>query len=323
MERVLVTGGAGYVGSVVTEALYKNGFPVVVVDDLRDSEKKVFPSGTIFYEQDCGDADALRGIIDEHGISIVMHLAASANVPQSVVSPAPFYQNNVAGTITLLRTMAEAGVNKFVFSSTAAVYGEPEYSPIDEDHPLNPVNPYGRSKLMIEQIIEDFHKAYGLQYIALRYFCAAGATSENGESRKSQETHLIPLVIDTALGKRPHVEVFGSDYPTKDGTGIRDYIHVSNIATAHILAMEALDNVSSGVLNLGTGNGYSVLEVIEATQRVLGCKIPRKHAPSRPGDPASLVASHKKAQEVLGWSPKHTLEDIIRSTYEWRNHPQY
>lgn len=322
MSVILITGGAGFVGSVVAEHLALEGFDVIVVDDLRDGNLEAVPSSCRFYKKDFSNPEIIREIISGD-VSTVMHFAASANVPQSVANPYLFYDNNVSGTISLVQEMVDAGLKKIVFSSTAAVYGEPEYLPIDEEHPLNPVNPYGRSKLMVEQILEDFHKAYDLQYIALRYFCAAGATDQNGESRKSKETHLIPLVVDTAIGKKSKVEVFGNDYPTRDGTGVRDFVHVSDIARAHILALEALDEYPNEIFNLGTETGYSVLEVIGAAQRGLDCDIPHKFSPRRPGDPASLVSSSKNAKNFLNWEPRYNLDDIIRSTYEWRKNPRY
>lgn len=322
MGKVLLTGGAGYVGSVVSEHLTLNGFDIIVVDDLRDGNICAIPHSCKFYEGDFSNPDILHELFS-NDVSAIMHFAASASVPQSVKNPSLYYQNNVSKTITLLRTMIEAGVKKIVFSSTAAVYGEPVYLPIDEEHPLKPVNPYGRSKLMVEQILEDFHNAYGLKYIALRYFCAAGATDQNGESRKSQETHLIPLVVDTANKKISQIEVCGVDYLTKDGTGVRDFVHVSDIARAHVLALQALDEYPNKIFNLGTETGYSVLEVINNAKHVLECEIPHKFVSRRSGDPASLVSSSKKAKDLLNWVPEQSLDDMIRSTNEWRKNPRY
>jgi UDP-glucose 4-epimerase len=249
-------------------------------------------------------------------------LAASANVPDSVINPLPYYENNVTATVTLLNKMKQYGVMSILFSSTAAVYGIPVNDTITESDILKPVNPYGWSKLFDEQIIMDTAAAHGLNYIIFRYFCAAGATAKNGESR-GYESHLIPLVIDTALGKRDEIKVFGNQFPTPDGTGVRDYIHVSDIAKAHELALAKLGTVNNQIFNLGTNAGYSVLQIIEETQKVLGQKVNFSIVKERPGDPPSLIALAHKAKELLGWEPAHTLQDIITSVHAWRNNPRY
>lgn len=323
MGYILITGGAGYIGSILSSLLFEENQMIIIIDDLSSGNIKSIPEESIFYRASCGDKNILREIFEKYKVDVVYHLAASANVPDSVQNPLEYYKNNVINSINLLEMMIKYNVNKIIFSSSAAVYGEPQYTPIDEDHELSSINPYGRSKIMVEQVIMDLNNAYGFKYHIFRYFCAAGATSENGESRKSKETHLIPLVAYAALGKRNHVDVFGDDYPTIDGTGVRDYLHVLDIAKAHILALEALDDHPNEVFNLGTETGYSVLEVIDTAQIVLGKEIPYKIAPRRTGDTASLVSSSVKIRDMLGWEPKYGLEDMIESAYEWRNNPKY
>ncbi len=318
--EILITGGAGYIGSVVGEHLQTLGYSLVVIDDLRDGKKEAVPDGATFYEANFSDETILDTIFTTHNITTVIHLAASANVPDSVVHPLPYYQNNVTGTIALLRKMKQYSVKSILFSSTAAVYGIPVNNTIIETDILKPVNPYGWTKLFDEQIIADTAAAHGLEYIIFRYFCAAGATAKNGESR-GYESHLIPLVIDTALGKRDEIKVFGNQFPTPDGTGVRDYIHVSDIARAHELALNA--NVTNQIFNLGTNAGYSVLEIIEETEKVLGQKVNFSIVKERPGDPPSLIALAHKAKEQLGWEPSYNLQDIITSVYAWRNNPRY
>ena len=318
--EILITGGAGYIGSVVGEHLQTLGYSLVVIDDLRDGKKEAVPDGATFYEANFSDETILDTIFTKHNITTVIHLAASANVPDSVVRPLPYYQNNVTGTIALLKKMKQHNVKSILFSSTAAVYGIPVNNTITETDILKPVNPYGWSKLFDEQIIADTAAAHGLEYIIFRYFCAAGATAKNGESR-GYESHLIPLVIDTALGKRDEIKVFGNQFPTPDGTGVRDYIHVSDIARAHELALNA--KVINQIFNLGTNAGYSVLEIIEETEKVLGQKVNFTIVNERPGDPPSLIALAHKAKEQLGWEPSYNLQDIITSVYAWRNNPRY
>jgi len=320
--EILITGGAGYIGSVVGEHLHTLGYRLVVIDDLRDGKKEAVPTAATFYEANFFDETILDTIFTTHNIGCVIHLAASANVPDSVINPLPYYQNNVTGTITLLKKMKQYGVKSILFSSTAAVYGIPVNDTIVETDILKPVNPYGWSKLFDEQIIADTAAAHGLNYIIFRYFCAAGATALNGESR-GYESHLIPLVIDTALSKRKEIKVFGNQFPTPDGTGVRDYIHVSDIAKAHELALAKLSSVTNQIFNLGTNAGYSVLQIIEETQKVLGQKVNFTIVNERPGDPPSLIALAHKAKEQLGWEPSYNLQDIIRSVYAWRNNPRY
>ena len=318
--EILITGGAGYIGSVVGEHLQTLGYSLVVIDDLRDGKKEAVPDGATFYAANFSDETILDTIFTKHNITSVIHLAASANVPDSVVRPLPYYQNNVTGTIALLKKMKQYSVKSILFSSTAAVYGIPVNNTITEADILKPVNPYGWSKLFDEQIIADTAAAHGLEYIIFRYFCAAGATTKNGESR-GYESHLIPSVIDTALGKRDEIKVFGNQFPTPDGTGVRDYIHVSDIARAHELALNA--KVTNQIFNLGTNAGYSVLQIIEETEKVLGQKVNFTIVNERPGDPPSLIALAHKAKELLGWEPSYSLQDIITSVYAWRNNPRY
>ena len=320
--EILITGGAGYIGSVVGEHLQTLGYSLVVIDDLRDGKKEAVPASATFYAADFSDEHILDTIFTTHNITSVIHLAASANVPDSVVRPLPYYQNNVTGTISLLKKMKQYSVKSILFSSTAAVYGIPVNNTITETDILKPVNPYGWSKLFDEQIIADTAAAHGLEFIIFRYFCAAGATAKNGESR-GYESHLIPLVIDTALGKRDEIKVFGNGFPTPDGTGVRDYIHVIDIARAHELALAKLGTVTNQIFNLGTNAGFSVLEIIEETEKVLGQKVNFTIVNERPGDPPSLIALAHKAKEQLGWEPSYNLQDIITSVYAWRNNPRY
>lgn len=322
---VLVTGGAGYIGSHTVRALVDRGYRVVVLDNLSKGHREAV-RGVDLVVGDTSDGDLLRKIFREHGIRAVVHFAASSLVGESVRDPAAYYRNNVIGGIRLLDAMAGAGVPYLVFSSTAAVYGEPQEVPIPEEHPLVPANPYGATKLALEGAMRWYADAYGLKHMALRYFNAAGADPEGdiGEDH-SPETHLIPLVLKAALGILPHLPVFGTDYPTPDGTCVRDYVHVTDLAQAHVLALEALaSGVPSGVYNLGNGNGYSVLEVIRAAEAVTGATIPVEYAPRRPGDPAILVASSGRAKRELGWRPVYAgLEAIIGTAWNWhKRHPQ-
>jgi UDP-glucose 4-epimerase len=321
-KTILITGGAGYIGSVAAELLEKKGHKVIIIDDLSEGKRGAISTNSIFYQSNFGDINTLEGIFKEHKIDFVFHFAASANVPDSVVNPLRYYENNVTNTISLLKMMIRFDVKNIIFSSTAAVFGEPVYTPIDEKHILNPVNPYGMSKLVVENILSDFSKAYKLKFIAFRYFCAAGSTIDHGESRDF-ETHLIPVVLDQILNKRDYVTVFGNNFNTQDGTGVRDFIHVEDIAIAHILAMENFDRVSDKFINLGNGKGYSVLEVIKAAEKYLNKKVSYKIGERRPGDPAVLIASYQNAFHQLGWEPSKTLEDIIKSAYTWRKNPKY
>jgi UDP-glucose 4-epimerase len=320
--NILITGGAGYIGSVVAEILEKKGHSLIIIDDLRDGNAKAVSTKSLFYQANFGDSKILNQIFSKSKVDIVFHFAASANVPHSKIEPLVYYDNNVTNTISLLSAMKEFKVDKIIFSSTAAVYGEPEYSPIDEKHPLIPINPYGYSKLVCEQIIKDCSYAYGLKYMIFRYFCAAGATPEHGESRK-HETHLIPVILDTLLGKRNEVPVFGIDFPTKDHTGVRDYIHVVDIANAHIKAMEKINDYNNQIFNLGCESGYSVLEVVKTTEELFKNKIKYSIKKRRDGDPAALVATCSNAMKILGWKAENTLNDIILSAYNWRKDPLF
>lgn len=319
---ILVTGGAGYIGSVTCELLENKGYKIIVIDDLSEGKQSAISNNSIFYKYNFGDESILREIFQKYKVEYVFHFAASANVPDSVINPLKYYENNVVNTISLLKMMIKFNVKKIIFSSTAAVYGEPEYTPIDEKHILKPVNPYGTSKLMIENILSDFYNAYKLDFIIFRYFCAAGSTKYHGESR-DYETHLIPIVLDQILNKKDAVTVFGNDFNTADGTGVRDFIHVEDIAIAHVLAMENFDRVKNRFINLGNGKGYSVLEVIKEVEKYLNINVKYKIGKRRPGDPAVLIASHQNACEQLGWEPSKTLRDIIESAFNWRKNPKY
>jgi UDP-glucose 4-epimerase len=320
---VLVTGGAGYIGSVTVELLRAQGEPVVVLDNLARGYRQAVPANATFYEGNLGDRALIKRITEAHPIDACVHFAAFAYVGESVEHPARYYENNVEQGIELLGALNEAGVRRFIFSSTCATYGEPQYMPLDEKHPQSPVNPYGWSKFFIERVLESYDRAYQMKFVALRYFNAAGATESLGEDH-DPETHLIPLVLAVAEGRLPHVNVFGDDYPTHDGTAVRDYIHVEDLGTAHLLALRHLrEGGESEFINLGNGKGYSVLEVIEAARAVTGREIAVKMGPRRPGDPAHLIAKADRARDVLAWQPAHPdLSDIIRSAWQWRQaHP--
>lgn len=322
---VLVTGGAGYIGSHAVLALQQAGYGVIVLDNLvyghRDIAERVLQVELI--EGDIGDRALLDRLFSTHQIEAVMHFAAYAYVGESVTEPAKYYRNNFVGTLTLLEAMLAASVKQFVFSSTCATYGVPNQVPIPEDHPQNPINPYGATKLMIERVLRDFDKAYGLRSVCFRYFNAAGADPEGrlGEDH-NPETHLIPLVLLAALGKRDSVSIFGTDYPTPDGTCIRDYIHVTDLAAAHVLGLEYLLNGGdSTIFNLGNGNGFSVKEVIETARSITGRDIKAVECDRRPGDPPALVGSSDRARSILGWNPQYAdLSQII--THAWKWHQQ-
>ncbi|MDI3518514.1 MAG: UDP-glucose 4-epimerase [Caldanaerobacter sp.] len=321
---ILVCGGAGYIGSHAVYALLKRNEEVVVVDNLATGHSESVLGGKL-YIGDLRDEDFLDKVFSENNIEAVMHFAASSLVGESVENPFKYYENNVCGTLSLLKAMKKHGVKKIVFSSTAAVYGEPERIPIEEGDRTEPTNPYGETKRAIEKMLKWADTAYGIKYIALRYFNVAGAveTGEIGEDH-SPETHLIPIILQVALGKRDKVMIYGNDYPTKDGTPIRDYIHVMDLVDAHILALEKLrEENKSEVYNLGNGEGFTVKEVIEVARKVTGHPIPAEVTGRRPGDPAVLVASSEKAMKDLGWRPKYaSLEEIIKSAWMWhKNHP--
>ncbi|MEX0677523.1 MAG: UDP-glucose 4-epimerase GalE [Pirellulales bacterium] len=322
--NVLVTGGAGYVGSHAVRWLARAGHDVWVYDNLSRGHGQAVPEGRLI-EGQLSDRPRLVAAMRERRIEAVMHFAALAYVGESVTEPAQYYQNNVAGSLNLLEAMREAGLGRIVFSSTTATYGVPQRVPITEEEPQRPINPYGFSKLVVEHALADYANAYGLGYAALRYFNAAGASPDGdlGEDH-DPETHLIPIVLAVALGQRPHVTVFGDDYPTPDGTCIRDYIHVDDLASAHVLALEKLEPGQGLHLNLGTGRGDSVNEVIEACRRVTGHAIPSRAGSRRPGDPPELVADATKAQKVLTWRPQYTdVESIIRTAWKWHSsHPR-
>jgi len=321
--RVLVTGGAGYIGSVVAEYLLQDGHAVTVLDNLSKGSEQAVPSAAEFVLGDTGDEAALDMIFQAGRFEAVLHFAGFIEAAESVIRPEIYFDNNAARTLTLLRVMLKHGVLRFVFSSTAAVYGEPKHLPITEDDPLEPTNPYGQSKLIAEQMLVWFHRAYGLRYASLRYFNAGGAMPERGEAHRP-ETHLIPLVLQTALGQRPSVAINGTDYPTKDGTCVRDFIHVGDLASAHVLALRGLEQHAQLVLNLGSGSGFSVRQIIEVSGRVTGRRIPVVERPRRSGDTAVLVASSDKIRRLLGWTPRQSdIETIIRSSWEWlRSHPR-
>jgi len=320
--KLLITGGAGYIGSIVAELAVAAGHDVVVIDDLRAGNRAAVPAACRFVVGSVGDPAALRETFGRGTFDAVLHLAAEAAIEASVSDPALYFRANLTDTLTLFDAMRAHGVHRLVFSSTAATYGEPTTVPIDEDHPQRPVNAYGESKLMVETCLRWYHRAYGLRTVAFRYFNAAGATAERGEARP-HETHLLPLLLDAAAGRRPPVRVFGSDYPTSDGTCIRDYVHVIDIARAHLLALERLDDLGLAFFNIGSETGYSVRKVIEAVERTLGCPVPWEPAARRPGDPAVLVATATAVRHGLGWSPSSPgLDGIIESAWRWRErHP--
>ncbi len=317
--KIFVTGGAGYIGSICVEELLNARHQVYVFDNLSEGHRQAVDSRATFIEGDLGDRAFLFSAMEQLRPEAVMHFAANAIVPESMTNPAKYFRNNVGNGVNLLEACVQSGVSKFVFSSTCAIFGMPDKIPLREDLPKEPINPYGESKLMFEKILEWFGKIHKLQYVCLRYFNAAGASQRYGEHHW-QETHLIPNVLKVALRLKPHVELFGTDYPTKDGTCIRDYIHILDLAQAHMLALNC---EQSDVFNLGSGTGYSVLQVIEAARKVTGHDIPVVKKPRRPGDPPKLVADSKKIRKVLGWEPRYDdIEAIIESAWNWqRAHP--
>jgi UDP-glucose 4-epimerase len=322
--RVMVTGGAGYIGSVITAELLSRGHEVLVYDNLSKGHRDAVPAEAVFIEGDLLDRTAVVEALRGHRAEAVVHMAAASLVGESVREPAWYYRQNVEAGVTLLDAMRETGATRLVFSSTAAVYGAPATIPIDEDTPTAPTNPYGETKLAVERALPWYAAAYGLRWISLRYFNAAGATERHGE-RHDPETHLIPLVLDAAAGRRPDVQIYGDDYPTPDGTCLRDYIHVSDLAVAHVLALEALGAGAGGrTYNLGCGGtGYSVRDVIASAEAVTGRRIPVRVAPRRPGDPPVLIASSTRAQRELGWRPvRQDLLVIIRSAWDWMRRAQ-
>ena len=321
---ILVTGGAGYIGGVTAERLKAKGERVVILDNLFRGHRSSVDPDVPFYEGRVGDRALVARILKEHKIDECVHFAALAYVGESVAQPAQYFENNVEQGVAFMNTLIEAGVRRLVFSSTCATYGEAEKVPIAETTPQWPTNPYGWTKLMMERILASYDHTYGLRFMSLRYFNAAGATALRGEHHEP-ESHLVPNVLAVALGEKPEVPVFGTDYPTPDGTAIRDYVHVIDLAEAHIRSLEYLRaGGQSDFINLGTGQGYSVLEVIEATRKVTGHPIPTRFADRRPGDPAKLVADAAKSRQVLGWTATRSdMSNILKSQWEWRKkHPK-
>ncbi len=320
--RTLVTGGAGYIGSVVSEELVRDGHDVIVYDSLYKGHRNAAVAGAQFLEGDLLDGHTLREALGQHRIEAVIHMAGDSLVGESIAAPAKYYRNNVGAGLALLDAMRECDVHRLVFSSTAAVFGEPEKWPVEETDPTNPANPYGESKLAFERALRWYENAYGLRYASLRYFNAAGASVRFGECHHP-ETHLIPLVLQAAAGRIPAIEVYGEDYPTRDGTCVRDYIHVVDLARAHVLALDILGE-RSAIYNLGCGgDGYTVREVIDAAREVTGKNIQARIGPRRAGDPAVLIASSDKTKRELNWQPAfQDLREIVRSAWAWmQQHP--
>jgi UDP-glucose 4-epimerase len=320
---ILITGGAGYIGSVVAEELLKEGYEVVILDNLRQGHRDAVPAGAEFVLADIGNCQAMEDVFRRFRIEAVIHMAADSIVHVSMTDPRKHFQNNVVAGLNLLDAMLKSGVRKIVFSSSAAVYGDPKTTPIEEGHPKVPTNAYGESKLFYEGVLRWYRGAYALDFVALRYFNAAGASQRLGEDHHP-ETHLIPNVLRAALDKSSPVTVFGTDYPTRDGSCVRDYVHVVDIARAHVLALEKLTELSGHVYNLGNGEGYTNMEVVGTARKVTGVNIPTKIGPRRSGDPATLVASSMLAQQELGWKTRYPeLESIIGSSWQWmKKHPQ-
>ncbi len=319
MKKVLVTGGAGYIGSHTAKELLKQGFEVVVIDNLS-SGKKEFVRGGQLVIGDLLDKDAVRRVFRSGDIAAVLHFASLIQVGESYLDPRKYYGQNLISSLNLLEAMLEAGVKNLIFSSSAAVYGVPRQIPIPEDHPLLPINPYGQTKFFVEKILQDYDRAYGLKFISLRYFNAAGADpgGELGEMH-NPETHLIPNILSAILGKKEYLEVYGTDFPTPDGTAVRDYIHVTDLSSAHVLALQRLlASSQSEFINLGTNKGYSVREVIVKTEEITGKKVPSRHKSRREGDVPVLLASKEKAERLLGWKLRYSeIETIIATAWEW------
>jgi len=321
--NILVTGGAGYVGSVCAAELAKQGHCVVAYDNLSAGHRQAVVGHVQLVSGDIADREKLKRVCKKHRIQAVMHFAASALVEESVRNPRLFYRNNVSGTLSLLEVLAELKIRKLIFSSSAAVYGEPKSVPIREDHPLCPVNPYGETKLVIERALAWYHRAYGINSAALRYFNAAGATQDSGEDHRP-ETHLLPRLLAAASGPKGSFEIYGDDYPTSDGTCIRDFVHVLDIAQAHILALDSLSKLGLRIYNVGLGRGYSIRRVVNAVEEITGRELDVRRGKRRPGDPAVLVASARKLRRELKWEPRHSdLKNIIRSAWAWMQlHPK-
>jgi UDP-glucose 4-epimerase len=325
---ILVTGGAGYIGTHAVKALEDRGFQVIVLDNLVYGHRELVAANlkAKLVVGDISDRNFLEQLFSTTKIDAVMHFAAFAYVGESVTDPAKYYQNNVVGTLTLLDAMRKHGVTNFVFSSTCATYGVPQSTPITEDHPQHPINPYGAGKLTVERVLQDYDPAYGLKSVIFRYFNAAGADPDGlfGEDH-NPETHLIPLVLQTAAGKRASVSIFGNDYDTPDGTCIRDYIHVTDLAQAHVLGLEyLLEHQVSQIFNLGNGSGFSVKEVIDTAEKVTGKEISIEECPRRAGDPAILIGSSTRARQILGWEPKYAdLTTIVKHAWKWHQHRHF
>ena len=315
--KILVTGGAGYIGGTVALRLLSAGHNVLIYDNFCHGHRELVPTGTRLIEGDLGNRELLERVFRDEKVDGVMHFAALIEAGESMKHPELYFRNNTASTLTLLEAMLATRIERLVFSSTAAVYGEPEKTPIEETAALAPTNAYGESKLLVEHMLTWLNRIHGLRYASLRYFNVAGAVEGRGEAHEP-ESHLIPLVLDVALGRRQSIKIFGKDYPTPDGTCIRDYVHVGDLADAHILAFEALSTRSRLIYNIGNGQGFSVREVVESARRVTGHPIPVVEEPRRPGDPAVLVASSKRIIEELGWKPRYSsLDDIVHSAWIW------
>ena len=326
--RVLVTGGAGYIGSVVADELLQAGHQVVVFDNLSRGHRQAVPKNAELVVGDLADRASLDHLLRSREIDAVMHFAALIEAGESMKAPQDFFRNNTANALTLIEAMLAAGVNRLVFSSTAALFGNPERTPIEEDDPVHPTNAYGESKLLVERMLSWFHQIHGQRYASLRYFNAAGASRPDRGEAHQPETHLIPRILAVALGRAQHVNIFGADYPTPDGTCVRDYVHVSDLARAHLLALDALENrkpliCKPLIYNLGSGQGFSVRQVVDVARAVTGHPIPVIESPRRAGDPAVLVASSNKIRRELGWQPKFPdLKTIVESAWQWhRTHP--
>lgn len=323
--KILITGGAGYIGSHFVKLLIENHVELFIIDNLSRGHQESIPKNVIFEKADINDNQKLNSIFKKYKPESVVHFAALAYVGESVENPTKYYQNNVVGSFNLIKACSENEVENFIFSSTCSIYGNPRKIPIAENEPSNPINPYANTKFIIETILKDFESKYGMKSVSLRYFNAAGASFDGsiGESH-NPETHLIPLVMETALGKRKDIWVFGNDYNTKDGTCIRDYIHVEDLAEAHFKALRYLQiGNESTIINLGTGNGNSVLEIIEMAKRISKKKIDYVIANRRQGDPAILVASNEKAKKLLSWEPKYSIDDILTTAWNWHSNPKF
>src|SRR5271169_2136075 len=321
--KVLVTGGAGYIGSVVAEQLLSAGHQVIVIDNLSRGHRQAVPMGAELVVGDLADKEKLTTLFRLHHFEAVLHFAAFIEAGESMKYPEMFFRNNTANALGVLEAMVAARVNRFVFSSTAALFGNPLRTPIEEEDAVQPTNAYGESKLLVERMLEWFHRIHGLRYASLRYFNAAGAAAANRGEAHQPESHLVPRLMNVALGRQKHIEIFGADYPTPDGTCVRDYIHVRDLSAAHLLALDALDRSGRLIYNLGNGQGFTVREVIESARRVTGVALPVVECPRRAGDPAVLIASSEKIRRELNWKPKFTdLDSILKSAWLWhKNFP--